>query len=201
MIFDVAEMTIPKAYEKPDTSHLYRLFFDVEGSLTYKGDLIQLAYILTHWDFTVVETFSKYYRNLTPITDEEFNVHKLSTEFLWKNADHHFSLELPNLDIYRRKNMMFISYTDFDMRKINEQCTQYGVERFDFGPKANSLKTLPKKVNNFDAYSIKGRSLQQSATKEQKSEAGSMTNGNAHDAFYDTYLMYVLCRDYYKEMP
>jgi len=200
-MFDLEEMEMPNKYEQPDTSHLYRLFFDIEGSLAYNGDVIQLAYLLTDWDFNVVNSYCKYFRNFVPITEEEFEVHKLSADFLWENADHHFSLELPNLDIFRRKNIMHITYTEFDLRKFNEQCIQYGIEEVDFGAKANSLKTLPKKVNNFDAFSIKGRSLQQSATKEQKTEVGAITQGRAHDALYDTYLTYVLCRDYFKEMP
>lgn len=200
-MFEVEAMEMPVIFETPNTSHLYRLFFDIEGSLGFNGDVIQLAYILTDWDFSIVSSYCKYFRNFTPITTEEFEVHKLSEEFLWTNADHHFSLELPNLDMFRRKNMMYISYSDFDMRKLNEQCSQCNIPIMEFGTRANSLKTLPKTVNNFDAFSIKGRSLRQSTTKEQKAEVAGITHGHAHDALYDTYLMYVLCRDYYKEMP
>jgi hypothetical protein len=201
MMFEVQTMEIPVGYEKPRTEHLYRLFFDIEGSLTYTGDVIQLAYLLTDWDFKIITSYSKYFRNHVPITEEEQAVHGLSARFLWENADHHFSLELPNLDIFRRENLMHVSYTDFDIRKFNEQCVKSGIDEIDFGVKANSLKTVPKKVNCFDAFSIKGRALQQSASQAQKAEAGEFTKGGAHDALYDTYLMYVLCRDYYRAMP
>ena len=111
-MFAPEEIELPAEFEQPDTSHLHRLFFDIEGSLTYAGDVVQLAYLLTDWNFTVLDTYSKYFRNFVPVTEDEFKVHGLSAEFLWANADHHFSLELPNLDVFRRKNLMHITYTN-----------------------------------------------------------------------------------------
>ena len=202
LMFGVKETPLPTAYEKPDTSRLYRLFFDIEGSLTYTGDVIQLAYLLTDWDFNIIKSYCKYYRNFVPITEDEFKVHGLTAEFLWANAGHHFSLELPSLDIFHGKNMMHVTYSSFDLQKMNWERSKQGMADIDFGVKANSLKTLPKKVNNFDALEMtKGRALQQSTTKEQKQEVVDITRGHAHDALYDTYLLYVLCRDYCKNMP
>ena len=200
-MFDVEEMPVITGFEAPETSHLTRLFFDIEGSLTYTGDVLQLAYIQTDWDFNILKKYCKYFRNHTPISQEEFEKHRLSEEFLWRNAENHFSLELPNLNAFRGQHVMYIAFTDFDLRKMGEQCAKYLLPVMDFGHKAVSLKTLPRTINNFDAFSIKGRSLQQSTTAEQKREAAAVTQGRAHDALYDTYLTYVLCRDYFKTMP
>jgi hypothetical protein len=200
-MFEVKELNIVKEIIPPDTSDLQRIFFDIEGSLTVTGDVIQLAYIVTDWDFNIIQSYRKYFRNHVPITNEEYEVHKLSEAFLWENATCHFSVELPNLDVFRRQYSMYIAFTDFDLRKLVEQCTKHSLPPMDFGPRAVSLKTIPRTRNNFDAYSIKGRSLAQSATKEQKNEVAAVTQGRAHDAMYDTYLTYVLCRDYFKTMP
>src|SRR5215510_7842045 len=97
-------MASPVKFSKPDTMHLRRVFFDIEGSLGYYGDVVQLAYLVTDWEFNIIEKYDKYFRNFTPITDEEFQVHKLSEKFLWDNSTDHFSTELLTLEVFYQTN-------------------------------------------------------------------------------------------------
>ena len=199
-MFEIEELTLSTLFTSADTSHLKRVFFDIEGSLSYHGDIIQLAYIITDWEFNIISEYNKYFRNFTQITEEEFNVHKICEEFLWANAGHHFSVELPNLNVFRQKNTMYITYTEFDIKKLNEQCRINEIDEFKFYPKANSLKTVPLDVNYFDAFSLGGKRLHQVVSKDQFSEAITTTKKQLHDAFFDVYLTYILCRDYYRSM-
>ena len=200
-MFEADELQLPSVFANPNTDGLTRLFFDIEGSLGVYGDVLQLSYILTDWSFNIIEIYSKYFRNFVPISQEEANVHKLTEDFLWTHADHHFSLEIPNLDVFRKENIMFVSFSDFDTRKLVSQCTRYEIPPFEFGARANSLKTLPKKRNWFDAQSINGGSLYRSTNSDQREEAATATGFHAHNALYDTHLTYILCRDYFLKMP
>lgn len=185
-----------------------RCFFDLEGSLTTEGDIIQLAMIFTNWDFKITGVFNSYFLNKSPITPKELSIHKISEEFLKDNAKAHFTEMLDEIPLYSSKSTMFISYTKFDAKRINEELAQHGKPLMDFGPQVVDLVADLSDGSNclFDAYAY-GKQRGSVLTKnldprdfdsiyEEMSKFGNFDRLSNHDALFDSVMILALCRGY-----
>jgi hypothetical protein len=206
-MFDILDIDISfdtDSSSVADTSKVRRIFFDIEGGLNYNSDVIQLAYIMTDWDFRIKEVYDRIYRNVSPITPEETKVHGYTAEYLWKNSDTYFPAELPKLPFFNDMPTMYISYTNFDTAKLQEVAFINGIEGLNFGPAIGSLYSAPKISNWFNAFLYsKGRSLSSRISNstrliidgiiEDISKYTSIKGLKAHNALYDTIATMALC--------
>lgn len=184
-----------------------RVFFDLEGSLLYKGDIIQIACITTDWDFHILNVQHEFFRNSYPIQPDEYAIHGISEEFLWENAEFYFSSEITKFPFYPKVPTMYITYSDFDVRKITEEVLKYNLPYVDFGVSVSSLTFVPEKTNHFDAFILGGKKLTKAITptihanieKTFKENKITTVKGlNAHCAVYDTVALLELCKEMMK---
>lgn len=206
-MFDFLEVTQVDLTETVvDTSNRQRIFLDLEGSLTTKGDIIQLATITTDWDFNVTGVSNMYFKNHKPILEEEFRVHKISEEFLATNARGHFTEMLPYLPLFPDKPTMFISYTTFDIGRIQDELRTHNLPLVKFGAEVSDLATEPDPINNchFNAFKL-GKKKGDLVSKElgdgvfegiyrELNKFGHYPMKANHDALYDTVMILALCR-------
>jgi len=206
-MFDFLDVThVDLSSQALDTSGNQRIFFDLEGSLTTKGDILQLAAITTDWDFNITDVFNMYFKNNKPIDEKEFSVHKISEEFLKTNAQGHFTEMLSETPLYPSKPTMFISYTTFDVSRIQKELEEYNLPLIQFGEEKADLAFIPKEGINchFNAFRLgkkKGVLLAQELGEEvfnsifKELEAfGEFTSKGNHDALFDTVMLLALCR-------
>lgn len=189
-----------------NTENKRRVFFDLEGSLTTEGDILQLAMIETDWSFNIANVFNMYFKNRKPILDEEINVHGITEEFLKDNAKAHFTEMLDAMPFKSSKDTMFISYTTFDVRRVNDELRSYNLPLIDFGSKVSDLASTPLDGTNshFDAFNLgkkKGDLLAKELGEEvfnqvfkELEQFGNFTNKGNHDALFDTVMILALCR-------
>lgn len=207
-MFDFLEVTNVNLEDSVvDTSKWQRCFFDLEGTLKASiGDILQVAAIITDWEFNVIGVYNMYYKNRKPIGEKEFNVHGISQEFIDKNATSHFTESLSGTPFYPDKPTMYISYTTFDVRRINEELEVNGIDSIDFGEEKPTLTTSLHKGQNchFDAYSL-GKKRGSMVAKELGEEVfesifkeleyyGDFESKGSHDALYDSVMLLALCR-------
>lgn len=206
-MFDFLEVTnVELSNIAVDTSNWQRCFFDLEGSLTTKGDIIQVAAITTDWDFNITGVFNMYFKNKKPIDPKEFKVHGISEEFLAKHAQGHFTEMLEYTPFYPSKPTMFISYTTFDIRRIQEELALYGIDPIAFGDEKPDLAyNLSQGMNcHFNAYRYgkkKGVLLAAELGHlvlddiyKELAPFGDFTSKGNHDALYDSVMILALCR-------
>lgn len=207
-MFDFLDVTdIELTTSTPDTSKWQRCFFDLEGSLTsLAGDILQVAAITTDWDFNIINVFNMYFKNHKPIGEKELSIHGISQEFIDHYAEGHFTEMISATPLNPSKPTMFVSYTTFDVRRINEELSAYGKPTIDFGEEKPHLTTSMHKGTNchFDAFSIGkkrgsvlsrelGDGVFENIYKELE-EYGSFTSKGNHDALYDSVMLLALCR-------
>lgn len=207
-MFDFLDVTpVELTNDSPDTSKWQRCFFDLEGSLTsLAGDILQVAAITTDWDFNITSVFNMYFKNHKPIGEKEFSIHGISQEYIDEHAEKHFTEMLDVTPLYPSKPTMFISYTTFDVRRINEELTAYGIAPINFGEEKHDLATnLSGGINcHLDAYRY-GRKRGSMVSKELGDEVfadiykeleqfGSFTSKGSHDALYDSVMLLAICR-------
>lgn len=183
-----------------------RIFFDIEGDLDRKGEVLQLAFLRTDWDFNILEVRSDYFRNFDPITPEAFKVHHLSSKFLWEVSDSYFETEICKYPFFETKPTMYITYGEFDTRRINEVCRSAGLPEVEFGSSVSTLMAVPSSVNWFNGLCRTERSLQRALKSNSNAEKRveetinalppdiDKTRLKAHDALWDTIAMYELCK-------
>lgn len=207
-MFDFLDVTdIELTTSTPDTSQWQRCFFDLEGSLTtLAGDILQVAAITTDWDFNIIGVFNMYFKNHKPIGAKEFSIHGISQEFIDKCGEDHFTEMLGVTPFFPNKPTMFISYTTFDVRRINDELREYNKPLVDFGEEKPHLTTSLHNGKNchFDAFSIsrqRGSSLSRELGDEafetiykELEQFGSFTSKGNHDALYDSVMLLALCR-------
>ena len=191
--------------DKLDTSNLRRIFFDIEGGLTYDSDILQVGWLETDWEFNILDVGSKYYRNLHKIDKDAYKVHNLSEEFLWSVSDTYFSTDLPHLPFSHDKPTMYITYTLFDIQKVRAEATKVGYD-LTFGDAVSSLYVKPTPVSHFDAFMLSGKRLVDSVSVQGFTNVEKMveelkgkldvSNLQPHDALYDTLLLYELCTEW-----
>lgn len=206
---DVTEVTLDTT--PMDTSKWQRMFFDLEGSLDTKGDILQVAAITTDWDFNITDVFNMYFKNHKEIGSKEFNVHGISEEFLEKYAKGHFTEMLEYTPFYPKKPTMFISYTTFDVGRINAELKEYGKPLVDFGEEKPDLayNLTDGKNCHFNAFRYgkkKGVQLSSEIGEEvfqgifrEISEFGEFHSRGNHDALYDSVMILALCRRFANE--
>lgn len=184
-----------------------RCFFDLEGSLSASsGDIVQFGGIVTDWDFNILDAYNVYFRNYKPISAKEFSIHKLDKEFLWNNSSGHFCESLDLIPIYPEIPTMFISYTTFDVRRVNEELVSYGLDPAPFGEEASSMSNIPPVGENshFDLFKH-GRKKGELLAKEIGEESinsifkelqafGKFENKGNHDALFDCVMLLALSR-------
>ena len=204
---EVTEVDLETDVKRQDNRQ--RVFFDLEGTLSAKeGDILQLAAITTDWDFNITGVYTDYYTNVKPIGEAEFRVHQISQEFINNNAIKHFTQAVDETPLRTNKPTMFISYTTFDIRRIQEELTAYGIEPIDFGEEKSDLATSLSDGSNcyLDAFKF-GKKKGVVVAKELTSQAfddiyeeletfGSFEQKSNHDALYDTVMILALCRRY-----
>lgn len=209
MKMDFLDITPVNLFSTPavDTSQWQRCFFDLEGSLkTRGGNILQLAVIMTDWDFNVTGVHNEYFRNDNPISAEESAIHGITAEFLKRRTIGTFIQRLDELPIIVDKPTMFVSYTTFDVRRINEEAEMFGLPPLDFGKEVESLAHNLKDKRNchFNAFRIgkkKGEKVAEElgidVFKDIYAELGAFGNfpmKSNHDALYDTVMILALCR-------
>lgn len=189
-----------------DTSNQQRIFFDLEGSLTTRGDILQIAAITTDWEFNITDVFNMYFKNRKPILAEEFKVHGISEDFLHVNARGHFTDMISQLPFYPDKPTMFISYTTFDITRIQDELLHYNLPLAPFGTEKTDLASVPEPKTNcyYNAFKLgkkKGdlisKELGEDVFKQiykELSRFGSYPMKGNHDALYDTVMILALCR-------
>ena len=198
-MFDIQELSLDIEKETEEIS-AKRLFFDIESGLSYSTDILQLAYILTDWNFNIQEVYSEYFRNINTIEEDSIKIHGLTQEFLWKNASTYFITRLPELPFYSDVALQFITYSLYDISKIKNVIHKHKLNDIDFGIATSSLMQVPVDRNYFDAFILGNRSLVNSSSEEVKLKAKVMCTNyfgedrKEHDALYDTALMFYLCR-------
>ncbi|MFF2798127.1 exonuclease domain-containing protein [Lysinibacillus xylanilyticus] len=206
-MFEFLEVT-PVELEEPkvDTSNWQRIFFDLEGSLDTRGDIIQVAAITTDWDFNITNVFNMYFKNSKPILEEELRVHGITEEYLKQYATGHFTEQLEVTPFYPDKPTMFISYTTFDIKRINAELSSYGITPINFGQEKTSLiSNMYEGVNCYlDAFQYgkkKGVVISKELGDEifdgiykELSEFGDFARKSNHDALYDSVMILALCR-------
>lgn len=205
-MFDIQDIDLKLKDGNNDNSstNCQRVFFDIEGGLSFKSDIIQIACITTDWDFNVTNVQASYFRNTTPITEGEFNAHGLTEEFLWENATNYFGTEITKFPFYPDIPTMFISYTSFDIRKISEQVIKANLPPVDFGVFVSALTLKPKTNNYYDGFILGGTKLTKTVTAERQIMINELVNEvkhfysevklQAHDALYDTIMLLALCK-------
>lgn len=205
-MFDLQEtdIVLSDSQTKSVSANAQRIFFDLEGGLSFRSDVLQLAYIRTDWEFNIQEVVSQYFRNAYPIEEGSFKVHGLSQEYLWEVADNYFSTELSKYPFFEDIPTMYISYCSYDIDKIKQESLKANLPEVDFGPSVSSLTLLPKSSNYFDAFILSGKKLTQSITPEIRKRMMETISAlpkevdtsrlKAHDALYDTIVLYELCR-------
>lgn len=209
MKFDVIEVSSVFSKQE-DTSSLRRCFFDLEGSLnSEEGCILQLATVITDWDFNITDADVRYFKTDMEIKPEEQKVHKITNEILDEHATQMFH-EFVEGSHLTQDNTMFISFTTFDVRRINEELKKRGVEGVvNFGTEASSLRKTPSKENNhLNGYLLAPGKLTQyvnrmptgdmEALLTEVSKFTTTPNFSAHDALYDTLALYHLCKNSYK---
>lgn len=196
------ELGVPKV----DTSSWRRCFFDLEGSLTTEGDIIQLAMIFTDWDLKVTGVYNSYFRNTRPITPKELSVHGITEEFLKENTSSTFIEALESIPLYSAKSTMFVSYTTFDVKRINQELIHHNLQPVDFGPHVVDLVADLSDGSNchFNAYAYgkkKGSVLIKELDEEsiqgiydEMSQFGHFEKLSNHDALFDSVMILSLCR-------
>lgn len=198
------DLTVDKIEEAPLLAQ--RCFFDLEGALTIAGDIVQLGAIITDWDFNILKVVNLYFRNNKPISAKEFSIHKLDSEFLWANSTGHFCECLDQMPFNTDVSTMFISYTLFDVKRVNEELAAYGLPLAPFGETVSSLASLPAEGKNchFDLFKH-GRKKGDLLAKEIGDERinkifeelkvfGDFKNKGNHDALFDCVMLLALCR-------
>jgi len=198
------DMIIGSESSKREESDMQRIFMDIEGGLSYTGDIIQLGWVTTDWNFNIIGAGSKYYRNMSPIEPKAFEVHQLSEEYLWSISDTHFISDYFNLSIlYPTVPTMYITYTAFDLTKLKNEVAKVN-DKLNFGTYSNSLVAIPNPISYWDAFTITGRRLQQSLSDFDRMRIGDtqkiikdkfgLKGVKPHDALYDSIATYELCR-------
>ena len=208
MNFEVVEVST--LFTRKDESHKYRrCFFDLEGSLTAaEGCILQLATVITDWDFNIVDADVRYFKTDMEISLEEQKVHGITLSTLEKYAEQMFH-EFVEGSHLSRDEMMFISFTTFDVNRINEELRKRNVSGVvNFGVETPSLSKQPSPNNvHFNAYNLAPGKLAayinrmpKGAMHELLTEVQKFTstpNFSAHDALYDTLALYHLCKSSY----
>lgn len=206
-MFDFLEVVdVDLSSSTPDTSNWQRVFFDLEGSLTTRGDILQMAAITTDWDYNITDVFNMYFKNKKPIDSKEFNIHQISEDFLSKYGKGHFTEMLHELPFFSDKPTMFISYTTFDVRRVQDEMRAYNLPLIDFGEEKSDLLTNMSNGKNchLDAFrygkkkgvvvsSQLGEQVFADIYKELR-EFGHFSMKTNHDALYDTVMILALCR-------
>lgn len=196
------ELGVPKV----DTSSWRRCFFDLEGSLTTEGDIIQLAMIFTDWDLKITGVYNSYFKNTKPITPKELSVHGITEKFLEEHATYTFIESLDSIPLYSLKSTMFISYTTFDVKRIKDELAFHNLETVNFGPHVVDLVADLSDGSNchFNAYAYgkkKGSVLIKEldpnsidSIYEEMSQFGQFEKLTNHDALFDSVMILSLCR-------
>jgi DNA polymerase III epsilon subunit-like protein len=190
--------------EKEEVPQADRVFLDIEGSLGYVGDILQLAWMVTDWQFNIKSADSRYYRNSQPIEPEAQRVHKLSEEFLWSVSDTYFTLDYFNLEfLFPTVPTMYIIYNHYDIIKMQNEANKSS-GGLEFGQLASSLSCAPQKVCHWDAIAITGRKLMTSLSEADNKRVAitkafvenkfGIESKGPHDAMYDVIALYELCR-------
>lgn len=202
MIFEMEEVSV---FKPLTTSHYRRCFIDLEGSLkASEGCILQLACVITDWDMNIIGAFMEYFKTDMPISDKEKSIHKITEHFLHENAERMFH-EIGDSSPLSADNTMFISFSDFDVLRINEECDKRSIPRFPFGTEAVSINSPLTNGNNyFNAYNLlKGRLAQHTATLTQSDLDNlydevvryvPVKNFRPHDALFDVLVTIDLCR-------
>jgi hypothetical protein len=198
------DLTVDKVEEAPLLAQ--RCFFDLEGALTTAGDIVQLGAIITDWDFNILKVINLYFRNNKKIGAKELSIHQLDSEFLWANSTGHFCECLDEMPFNTDTPTMFISYTLFDVKRVNEELAAYGLPLAPFGDQVSSLASLPAENENchFDLFKH-GRKRGELLAKELGEEKinkifeeikafGDFENKGNHDALFDCVMLLALCR-------
>lgn len=208
-MFDFLDTTPVNLFSTPavDTSNWQRCFFDLEGSLNARdGSILQLACIITDWNFKIIDAHSEYFLNVKPINPEEMAVHGITESFVKKNAKGTFIERFDTLPINVKKPTMFISYTTFDVSRINEELKVHNLPPHPFGEEVTHLAHSLESGNNvhFNAFSLgrkKGEKLVEELGMEpinkifkELRDFGNFKNAGNHDALFDTAMILALCR-------
>lgn len=184
------------------------VFIDLECTLLKKdGDILQFAAIVTDEHMNVLEVYNRLYKTRVPIRESEEKIHGISQELIDEYAECYFTEDYLNLPIIRDKDTMIVSYTKFDLKRINEELRAENIEAMDFGIEEFNLNTkrFGQKTSHYDAFNIKKKKLNyaittinQSLVNKTMSEVKNYMIGQgreAHDALYDTANLLSLCRD------
>lgn len=200
------EVELDTKSEKP--KNYFRCFFDLECTLKAEdGDIVQLAVIVTDWEFNIVDVYTEIYKTHVPLREQEIRVHKIDETMVKQNATRHFTEALDYTPLRKYKDStVFISYTLFDVHRVNSECEKYGTLPVDFGKEVSTLAAdlSDGKVCHYNAYrdgkkkgELVAKELGEQAFKDiykEMEKFGTFQIRGSHDALYDSVMMLALCR-------
>lgn len=204
MFFEEDELVLE---ELPTDENFRYVFTDLEGSLNAKeGDILQLAVIVTDKELNITNVYNEIYLNHKSIDPEEENIHKISQHVVDTFATRYFEDAFRDTALARTTDTTIISYTLFDIRRINEALSLQGKEVVDWGDQVAHLseRRIGRPTTHFDAFNISRsklfvamRSVDEALQKHTLNEVSQYMIGEGrgqHDALFDTANLLSLCR-------
>lgn len=151
IVFDTETTSIPRFRGLPEPSCLDK--FNVRYPnhiMKFNGEVIQFAGLVCDENFALEKIISFYCMPSEPISQEAFNVNKISNEMIYdlskgKRLEDYLIKDEEIHDLLFNSNNLFIGHNvKFDMKVINDNLLNYCYPEINFGESVKSFTGLDK---------------------------------------------------------